>query len=496
MNSTNIIEGYSLTSAIVWAETSFAYTHAPPNVTASADKLGVWEMPQEIFVISMAVLCSEILLSIVTNITLILTILHSPNLKTPPNAHLINICATNLVLVVCMVFSVISLIHSGYGVDLALTQFCGAFQTFLGLTAFLQYWGIFCAIGHYRSRTIKKSSVSLKSRRKLIVKTITAGWVVSVLIGISVTLTFRASVSVATWNAFRRLIPAHQAALLSPVTVGQWVAVSVVIVVVFFSSTMIARSYYWILRTLRLITPMWSNQVTPWNRAGSPTSEETEVYSSGLRSYRPAAPIQQRHGGWVNPDSPFVITNGLVRPDPAPDNFIVHYQKRTQSLSIDDIFALEFPMKAQALVPHPRLQHSLSNTSTCSGRLQGGATAEFTDISPGAELQRIQGIKNKCALRNQSWRRDRVSLSSATKNSLVMLSTFLMTSLPFFLFSIPGVMVSTDTGQLNSALLFSALLFYANAPAYPVWYLIFSKRVRKCLQRLYDSALIRMRVRQ
>ena len=106
-------------------------------------------------------------------------------------------------------------------------------------------------------------------------------------------------------------------------------------------------------------------------------------------------------------------------------------------------------------------------------------------------------MKNNYALRNQSMRRDQISLSSATKNSLIMLSMFLLCSLPMLITSIPGVLrPGSSTAAMNTPLLVSRIVFLLNCPAYPIWYLIFSKRVRKCLNKLYDNVLLHHNMRQ
>ena len=106
-------------------------------------------------------------------------------------------------------------------------------------------------------------------------------------------------------------------------------------------------------------------------------------------------------------------------------------------------------------------------------------------------------MKNNCALRNQSMRRDRVSLSSATKNSLIMVSMFVMCSLPMLICSIPGVVQPGGSiTRMTAPLLVCRIVFLLNGPVYPIWYLAFSKRVRKCLHNLYENVLLHYNLRQ
>ena len=139
------------------------------------------------------------------------------------------------------------------------------------------------------------------------------------------------------------------------------------------------------------------------------------------------------------------------------------------------------------------LQSQLSNASntSCKSRY-----AEFTDISPSGEVERLERLKNKCALRNQTLRKDRISLSYATKNSIVMILTYLTCSLPMILCALPGVLNSETPDDIGVPQMYCRILFYLNAPAYPLWYLMFSRRVRKCLGRMSEHWMIRLHLKR
>ena len=121
---------------------------------------------------------------------------------------------------------------------------------------------------------------------------------------------------------------------------------------------------------------------------------------------------------------------------------------------------------------------------------------EFTDISPAGELQRLERLKNTYALRSQTLRKDRISLSNATKNSIVMVLTYFVCSLPMVICSMPGVLSQESPEDMSVPLLFSKIVFFLNAPSYPLWYLIFSRRVRKCLGRMTEHVLVKLHVKR
>ena len=138
-------------------------------------------------------------------------------------------------------------------------------------------------------------------------------------------------------------------------------------------------------------------------------------------------------------------------------------------------------------------QSQLSNASNTSSKSR---FAEFTDISPSGEVERLERLKNKCALRNQTLRKDRISLSYATKNSIVMILTYVTCSLPMILCTLPGVLKTDSPSDISIPQMFCRILFYLNAPAYPLWYLIFSRRVRKCLGRMSEHWMIRLHLKR
>ena len=444
-----------------------------------------WEMPRKEYVVATALLCSELFLAIVTNIALIVTIWHSPSLKTPPNAYLVNICVNNLLLAVSMILSFALLLVTGSEPDSTGANILGGVQHFLCTLCLLQYWSIFSAIGYYRSRTIKKPTMTLKVRRTTIFRSIVVGWTVSLLLAVGLTAVHAQAKSSMSYVSFRRTVNQTEVTMLTGPEGGQSAMLALTLVAVFVCLGIIINSYYWILRELHVTTLTVQNRVSPWTRSSSVSSDDNELIVQ-KRSYKP----EEEHAS----RPPFVISNGHV----SDAGMVVHFDKRSQSISFqEEAVALEHPIRAHSSYQtHRKLEGTLSTASQGSPNRQQLGVTPFTDISPGAELQRFQRLKNHCALRNQSWRKDRTSLSGATKNSLVMLATFLVCSLPLVITSIPTVLATDNLHNFNTTLLFCTLVFYLNSPAYPAWYLIGSKRVRKCLARLFENTLIKLNIRQ
>lgn len=235
-----------------------------------------WIMPRAYFVITMAVLTSTVLLAASANTLLVVTIWLSPSLKTPPNAHLVNICSNNLALCLAGLFAILSLVCSGFDdLDPRVVRAFGDVYLLLGSTCFLHYWLAFAAIGYYRTVTLRRPSLQLKTRRRLISRTIVLGWTLATGAALGLIL---ASVNVSTsvnWNPFRRRIHVTDLIGYDSLGAGQTVLVTVIVLMVLAAVVVMAYSYYWILKTLFRNAPVVcaSNRIMPWSRTANESSD-------------------------------------------------------------------------------------------------------------------------------------------------------------------------------------------------------------------------------
>ncbi len=453
-------------------------------LSSNSDDESIWNMPEGVYISVIVILSCELIMAIMTNALLIVTICYSPSLKTPPNAQLVSICINNLLLALCMLLSGVTLLSANgqsYCQDIV-SHTIGHVQLFLTVTCLLQYWCIFSSIGFYRSKTIKKPSMSLRTRRRIIRSSIWIGWLTSCSLSLILTLTHREILTAVSWNPFKGKVHMEDLDFLQSPNIQQSSIMVVILIGFFIGIAVIILSYHKIFKTLHVARPIGRNRVSPWAIQPSLSSDDNDLTFGGRRSYRPTETTWSK--------SPFMISNGNT----INENTTVHYQKRHQSLTFD-VFALENPLRAHSIKTqgHLQLQATLSTTSNMSGH---STFMDFTDITPTGELQRLQKVKNHFALRSQSLRHDRVSLSAATKNSLVMLATYFTLSFPMVICSLPNVLSTNTIGEMSIPLLFCRLAFYLNAPAYPIWYLVFSRRVRQCLHRLREHVLIKLNIRK
>lgn len=433
-----------------------------------------------VVVFSIVFMGIDIVFSLLTNILLMLTIINAPSLRTPPNNHLLNIGLNNVILSLCMIFSLVSV--GTRRDDLGYVHSFTGFQLFIVSNCSLQYLCAFASICIYRKMTIKRPSLCLRMRKRMVTRSILVSWVTSVLLSVIFCLSFMQNDERAcdTLSPFQREFRSCDSR--SSLTSEQSVVLVMYLGSYLSGLIIIFSSYYSICKSLNLTGSFGKSRVTPWNRNSSLSSDlGTEVNDHQTHQ-------TNNDGEFVKP---YTISSGNC------EDIIVHYQRSEHALTFEDIFALENPILAaklkQNVFEKRPLKPTLSNTSTQSTKSK---TCTFTDISPDANLQRIQNIKNASALRNQFLRRDRVSLSSATKNSFIMFVAYLICSLPLLVLGIPGVLDFLSTDARILTLLVCRLLFYINACFYPLWYLLFSKRVRQCLLRFIENILIKLQVRR
>lgn len=422
-----------------------------------------WELSKTFWATSLSFLSIEIVLTAFTNILLILTICYSPNLKTPANAYLINICGTNLALMASMLLSLITLVRKEISNESILSRL----QIFLRNACFLQYWALFAAIGYYRSKILCKPLVNIRSRRKIIKLTTAGSWFLSILLSSITTAMYSTTTNSLCWNAFRSEITYNNSFSLEDLK-----ALNIVGVFLFTSTFFI---FFLIILTsfIRIFNPYCTSLKSGRNRIAPWIIDDSDVVKKGKKTYRP-----------------FPTTDS--------DSTIVHYQKKSHSASIDEVFAaLENPIRAQIKlgynIHHKNLHRTVSGTSNGS---ETSKCPEFSDITPAAQFSKFNWLRNIHSTAKVN-RKEKLSLSSATKNSLIMVVTFIILSFPLFIASFPGIFKqNAQLSTFHYILLSFNIVFYFNAPAYPIWYLIFSRRVRNCLQKLYDSLLAKMNFRR
>ncbi|XP_070206292.1 uncharacterized protein [Littorina saxatilis] len=496
----------------------------------------VWQYPAAVVIATTVVTSAVTLAGLLLNAVLVMTIQCSPSLKTPPNSHLLNICLNNLVLGVHALLALPSLHLNGVHVHSKGSEVLSGLQLFLLMHCLLQYWGAFASIGYYRFRTIHHPSLSLRVRKLIVSRAITTSWIISLLLAMTFSLTsaqasvylpctldpFRCSFYLdtpKTPNTDERGSGEELGDMMWPQDSELVVVMALVVVVLLLGLLVILASYYSICRTLNVAGRMGKTRISPW----PPTSPSLPSLPSlpsppPITSLARPVHVPVSDAGDASSNRAAVASGGRsYRPEPEGQLFcvtgpqgsgfeatwIVHYQKLDHGDFIDDLLTLE---KAGHVMHSSRsassrrelyaskrpLGATLSNGSTTSSvKTSTSNCPDFSDISLGADIVRLQKLRCSSALKKQSVRRERGSLSNASKNSLVMLIIYLCCSLPLIVCQVPGSLKKLAPDQRVMVLLACRVVFLLNSPIYPLWYLVFSVRVKKCLTRMCDTLLLR-----
>ncbi|XP_025091126.1 uncharacterized protein LOC112562230 isoform X2 [Pomacea canaliculata] len=492
----------SLRSEVDFWTASRSTSASSLNRTLDAD---TWRYPPEVRVATTVAVSCVCGVAVLLNILLALTIQFSPSLKTPPNSHLLNICCNNFALSLHMLMALPSLHLNGSHVQHKGSEILSGLQLFLLMHCLFQYWCAFASIGYYRFKTIRKPSLSLRVRKLLVSRSITITWVISLLVAITFSLT--TSVYSAylpfTLDPFRAayLLKPPPTADAAPSRTGeeslykdryeQVVVMSLVLGGLIVGLVIIVKSYYNICRTLNLSGSVGKNRVSPWPAysSSSPvTSSEqrtggfelTPPTVPGGRAYRPNA------GGL-----PFCVSGS---PTSEESQWIVHYQKCDHCVFIEDILTLDKAHNGKNSNSDSHKRCLYAGQRPLTATFSNGSTASVGKTSATSNTSNTSGIRT--ALSKQTVRRERGSLNSASKNSLAMLVAFLLCSLPLIVCQVPGILSDVAPERRIVVLLVCRVLFFLNAPVYPMWYLLFSHRVKKCLTRMCEALLIRLHFRQ
>ncbi|ESO96287.1 hypothetical protein LOTGIDRAFT_174904 [Lottia gigantea] len=356
-----------------------------------------WQMPFPFVIATMVYLIANIITSVVINSLLIVIIKSSPSLRTPPNSHLMNICANNVLTCIGMLFSLVCINVNSLKIDKEKSDLLSGVQLFVVFNSLIQYWGTFASIGFYRQRTIRRPGLSLRKRRQIVSRCITGNWIVSLLISMTCSLSFVQSSTylVDTMDPFR---VDYHLGRYKRTTPEQLIIIFIFLTVFILQLVIIMSSYYRICKTLNITVKFAKNRIKPWIQDHpAENSVQNETRDVPHRANKSNQPVD-------NNPSPYTISGTH-----ACEDTIVHYQKCDQSLAFEDIIALENPMLATKIRKHYQdkrnLRKTLSTGSTASTKSE---VPDFTDISMGADLDRYQMLKNNFILKKQNLKRDRV----------------------------------------------------------------------------------------
>lgn len=108
------------------------------NTSNHSAEAALWYYPPEVTIVATVAMAMAATAGILLNTLLVMTIQFSPSLKTPPNAHLLNICFNNLLLGLHVLVSLPTLHMSGATIRGKTDEVLSGLQLFLVMHCLLQ----------------------------------------------------------------------------------------------------------------------------------------------------------------------------------------------------------------------------------------------------------------------------------------------------------------------------------------------------------------------
>lgn len=427
------------------------------NITATTflDVVPGEEIDDTFRVVILCILAIVCFTSLLGNALLLITISVSYSLRTPPNAHLTNICINSLVVCCCTALALASMTTSSQTVADSLNYSRVYFCT----NSVMQYWFSFAIITMYRYKIIKQPSMTTSHRTVLVRRSIVISWLCSLMLSLSVVLCNNGSALFLVWCSFDTRVECFRT------TSGSHDSCSAVIG--YFVGVMFALGLVTMMVSFRKVcqtlhSSAKRSRVKPLNLVSSVSARVDSV-----------ANIQHEHSDlMVMKDDLtrrrlYIIRNGgWVTPEPGTQNNQTTYYNQSQTMP-----TTRSRQTSSALATSHRPSNEIFSRFT-----------EFTDISPSSILFQHGDIKVRFAAK-----RHQETLYSATKNTLIMLAIFLLSITPIFIASFPGTRSPLNPGQEKTLLIVCQMVYFLNGPTYSLWYLFFSKKVRSCLAKLKEN---------
>ena len=135
------------------------------------------ELPVGLVIFIVVYLTIIVVFGLLANALLVMTIQHTPNLRTPPNFHLVNIGANNMILCVSLVFSLVTV--SAKPGSLSNLIFLTGVQLFVVTNCSLQYLGTFASIGIYKNISMRNTTMRLSRQKGIVFRSIVCCWFLS-----------------------------------------------------------------------------------------------------------------------------------------------------------------------------------------------------------------------------------------------------------------------------------------------------------------------------
>ena len=398
----------------------------------------------------------EFIVGATINAILIVTICCSPILKTPPNFLLINICVNNLFIALATALSQIILLRGSSNMD-SYAEMALKFEFFFTILCYIVYWNLFSAVAYYRLRTLRNPKMTLSDRKIIIRTSLVTVWFISVILATGFALLFDQKAYFTSKNCgiFENYLN---------FSAGQMIVLIFFIANVVICACLIGYSFFSIFKTLYCKRSVKKTRIVPILMARHNYDISTSFALSKQQS-----------------DCTYAVNSNIFTIS-LSDNSIAECEliEREQSYCSNMQLKNYTPSRLNKNTVHKqeanengKTKHSVPSKGSC----------DFTDITVGSELHQLQFANHRLALRKQLFGCQQKSsgLTVTTRNSVVMISLFLVTSLPLVIAVLLNLLVPDHQVSIVSFVVISQVIFNLSGTLYPVWYFIFTNKVRRCL---------------
>ncbi|KAI8492237.1 hypothetical protein Bbelb_301340 [Branchiostoma belcheri] len=447
--------------------------------------------------VSSAAMISLLIFSMVFNLLLGGTLALTPSLRTPPNALLMNICVTSIVLCVSMAMQLPSVLDP----QRPLTgPVCDA-VLFLDSLCGIEYWFSFISIAVYRIKTLHDTQFSVRYKKTLAAVCISAGWLIALLFSTIITARDAKDADRLLACPFSRVLRIRPGPTQKNSTLF---TVCVLLVTLCLSGFLVIVYAY--INVFKKAKPLkYSrtkiNQVNPLEPANG-TTRQASVKHSPAASVHEMVVLENR---LPHNDLPFYRTQHVIAwagSDPA---------ERAAAAADNNV-------NFSAIVCKDRrsTQGSLPSVSDDmeTSDISGTMTSYKYRMTRPVKQQVLQQVENKLAnpganhrdaaltlARTYSRRKkDRLGRTPtdqmAARNSIAMVVIYIIFTVPIIVLTFQDLMGVEERLDNVLSQRTCKLIFYVNGTAYPVWYLLFSPTVRNCIKSVIESAAVYLTARK
>ncbi|XP_035689565.1 uncharacterized protein LOC118424865 [Branchiostoma floridae] len=504
VNVSDIITGlvYNLSSAVGGLGAVTTTTADPMlagmltnQTTVAAGFVSVPVTSHEVAV-SSAAMISLLIFSMIFNLLLGGTLALTPSLRTPPNALLMNICVTSVVLCVSMAMQLPSVLDPERPLP---DNVCDT-VLFLDSLCGIEYWFSFISIAVYRIKTLHDTQFSVRYKKTLAAVCISAGWLVALLFSTIITARDAKDTDRLLACPFSKVLRIRPGPTQKNSTLF---TVCVLLVTLCLSGFLVIVYAY--INVFKKAKPLkYSrtkiNQVNPLEPANG--TRQASVKHSPVASVHEMVVLENR---LPHNDLPFYRTQHVIAwagTDPA---------ERPAAVP-------ESNVNFSAIVCKDRrsTQGSLPSVSDDmeTSDISGTMTSYKYRMSRPVKQQVLQQVENKLENPSANHRdaaltlartysrrkKDRLGRTPtdqmAARNSIAMVVIYIIFTVPIIVLTFQDLVGVEERLDNVLSQRTCKLIFYVNGTAYPVWYLLFSPTVRNCIKSVIESALVYLSARK